>query len=176
MVFWPGDAPEIFISYIHEDEIVAKALKRLLEAKLGPVRVFLASDHLRLGDEWLSTIRAALKSAKVILALFSPEAIDRPWVNFEAGGAWFSDEKRLIPICIGNLSPANLPKPYSNIQGATLDASQAWYIVKDLWLVLEKGALVPPPFHNDENVKALSEALHRWKLGPDAGPYPAPKT
>lgn len=55
----------IFISYIHEDEIVAKALKRFLETKLRGVRVFVAGDQLRLGDEWLSKIRTALKSARV---------------------------------------------------------------------------------------------------------------
>jgi hypothetical protein len=41
---------EIFISYIHEDELVALALKRLFEAHLK-VNVFVASDQLRLGDE-----------------------------------------------------------------------------------------------------------------------------
>jgi hypothetical protein len=35
--------PGIFISYIHEDEIVAKALKSFLKAKLD-VPVFIASD------------------------------------------------------------------------------------------------------------------------------------
>jgi hypothetical protein len=157
---------EIFISYIHEDEIVAKALKTFLEAKLH-ARVFVASDQLRLGDEWLSKIRTALKSAKVVLALFSPKAMERPWVNFEAGGAWFSDNKTLIPICIGDLNPANLPKPYSNIQGASLDCelpSGSWYIVQDLWKILEVKSLSPAPFSfKDEDVDALSRALSHWK-------------
>jgi hypothetical protein len=152
--------PEIFISYIHEDETIAKALQKLLEAKLPSVGVFVAGDQLRLGDEWLSKIRAALKSAKVILALFSPAAIERPWVHFEAGGAWFSDGKTLIPICIGHLRPENLPKPYSNIQGASLETSW-WYIIQDLWGVLELKGIPPSPFE-DEDVKALSEALGQW--------------
>ncbi len=46
--------------------------------------------------------------------------MNRLWVNFEAGGAWFSGDKKLIPVCIGGLSPARLPKPYSNIQGIDL--------------------------------------------------------
>ena len=163
----PEIVPTIFISYIHEDEIVATALKTFLEAKLS-VRVFVASDQLRLGDEWLSKIRLALKSAKLVFALFSPTAIHRPWVNFEAGGAWFSDDKTLIPICIGGLSPSNLPKPYSNIQGVTLDdgrpESVFWYMVQDLWALLQLPGLSPlPRVGPDEHDKALADALNRWK-------------
>ena len=171
--------PKIFISYIHEDEEVAQALRRFLEAKLPDVGVFVANDQLRLGDEWLATIRAALKSAKVVLALFSRAAIERPWVNFEAGGAWFSDDKKLVPICIGRLSPANLPKPYSNIQGASLDdrsnttpgsfqapgllGMNVWYIVQDLWKILNLGGTSPPPFgFDDPEVEKLNTALNRW--------------
>jgi TIR domain len=155
--------PEIFISYIHEDEIVAKALQKLLEDRFPSVGVFVSGDQLLLGDEWLLEIRAALKSAKLILALFSPAAIDRPWVNFEAGGAWFSDGKRLVPICIGDLRPENLPKPYSNIQGASLESEAWWYIIQDLWKVLDLKGTPPPPFVN-EAVKGLNAALSKWKV------------
>jgi hypothetical protein len=171
--------PQIFISYIHEDEGVAQALRRLLEAKLRNVDVFVASDELRLGHEWLSKIRAALKSARVILALFSPAAIQRPWVNFEAGGAWFSDDKTLVPICIGGLSPASLPKPYSNIQGATFDDrgnlpygafqvpglihAALWYVVQDLWKILDLSGTSPAQFElDDPEVEQLNIALNRW--------------
>ena len=161
------DTPEIFISYIHEDEIAASGLRTFLEAKLR-VQVFVAGDQLRLGDEWLSKIRAALRSAKVVLALFSPAAINRPWVNFEAGAAWFSDEKILIPICIGNLSPENLPKPYSNIQGASLDrdlSSAVWYMIQDLWKVLELTGTSPPPFNiEDRDLSLLSMSIYEWRV------------
>jgi hypothetical protein len=107
-----------------------------------------------------------LKSARVILALFSPAAVERPWVNFEAGGAWFSEDKILVPLCIGGLNPANLPKPYSNIQGASLDGelrSGAWYIIQDLWQILKSKKISPRPFlPDDRDVNALAVALNRW--------------
>src|SRR5436190_11760403 len=82
----------IFISYSHEDELAAQALRTFLEAKLPTgSTIFTAGTQLRLGDDWLLKIRRALKSAKIVIALFSPMSIKRPWVNFEAGGAWFSD-------------------------------------------------------------------------------------
>jgi len=109
--------------------------ERFLEAKLptGSV-VFTGGTQLRLEMTGCRRIRHALKSAKVVIALFSPESVERPWVNFEAGGAWFSDTKKLIPVCIGGLIPARLPKPYSNIQGINLqDRESIRDFVKELW-------------------------------------------
>ena len=101
---------DIFISHIHEDGSVANALRWFISAKVQPqtAEIFVSSSQLQLGDEWLEKIRISFRSAKIVIALFSPEAVKRPWVNFEAGGAWFSPEKMLIPLCIGGLSPATL--------------------------------------------------------------------
>jgi hypothetical protein len=154
----------VFISYGHEDEIAAQALRTFLEAKLptGSV-VFTGGTQLRLGDDWLQKIRHALKSAKVVIALFSPESVERPWVNFEAGGAWFSDTKKLIPVCIGGLIPARLPKPYSNIQGINLqDRESIRDFVKELWGFLAPAQSMRPFQRRDEDVRAFYDALGTW--------------
>lgn len=130
---------DIFISHIHEDETVAHAVGLFLADKLNQklvasqptarqVKVFLSANEfqIRLGDDWLKKIHNALNSAKVVVALFSPDALLRPWIHFEAGGAWFA-EKSLMPVCLGNLDPARLPKPYSNIQGCNLNERGAPY-------------------------------------------------
>jgi hypothetical protein len=156
--------PAVFISYIHHDEIAARALSIFLEAKLpeGSL-VFTAGNRLRLGDDWLERIRRALTSAKIVLALFSPESIDRPWVNFEAGGAWFSKNKTLIPVCIGGLKPAHLPKPYSNIQGIDLqDRECIRDFVEELWKILSPGKSPPPFARKDAEVQALYQDLAWW--------------
>jgi hypothetical protein len=161
---------DIFITHIHEDEIVARALHRFLTAKLKgcSAQMFLSSDpwQLRLGDEWLEKIREALKSAKVILALFSPVSVKRPWVNFEAGGAWFSEGKVLVPLCIAEQRPENLPKPYSNIQGASLEEWNSLnYLVQRLWAEFgPPGSLSPiPVFYDDSDVSQFMNELERWK-------------
>jgi hypothetical protein len=157
----------IFISHIHEDEIAANALQCFLASKLPNGSEIFISTQLQLGDEWLDKIRTALKAATVVIALMSPEAIKRPWINFEAGGAWFSDDKTLIPLCIGELNPANLPKPYSNIQGAHLEDRQndvAWYIIQALWAILRLPGMPPPAFSNtDEAVEALYIGIQNWR-------------
>lgn len=168
---------DVFISHVHEDEIAAEALRRFIQAKCTKFKfqplpkIFLSSNELRLGDEWLDKIRNALKSAKIVIALFSPDAVSRPWVNFEAGGAWFSADKKLIPLCIGGLVPATLPKPYSNIQGADLhDSWTPYYLVESIWEILKPKSLKPLPFWEpDSDVVELNGQLERWAAARRAG-------
>lgn len=168
---------DIFISHIHEDEIAATALKTFLLSKCSachfdpPPKIFVSTTELQLGDEWLERIRHALTSARLVIALISPDAISRPWVNFEAGGAWFSTTKTLIPLCIGGLVPSALPKPYSNIQGADLhDSDTPYYLVQAMWNIFKPKTLTPLPFwEKDSHVIELKRELGRWKVARRAG-------
>ena len=173
---------EIFISHIHEDEKAASAFSRFLGDKLNTawfrpqsvtsrVQIFLSENQyqVRLGEDWLKKIHSALNSSKVVIALFSDRALTRPWVHFEAGGAWFS-EKVLIPVCLGNLVPANLPKPYSNIQGCNLhDSSSPYYLVQSIWGVFRPSLMPPPPWFDGNEEKALRESLSQWQSSQPEG-------
>ncbi len=63
----------------------------------------------------------------------------RPWVNFEAGAAWLAD-KKLIPVCYGNLSKDALPHPYSATQAVNLQ-SEAYYLVRSVNRQLNLGPI-----------------------------------
>jgi hypothetical protein len=154
---------DIFISHIHEDARVAEALVTFLRSKFRKrIDVFVSTEVL-LGDDWLQTIRSALTPAKVVLAIFSPEAVHRPWVNFEAGGAWFAAEKVLIPLCIGNIDPTELPKPYSNIQGGHLGEDETLlYLVNVLWKILGVPGHPAPFSGTDRAVADFLAELSFW--------------
>jgi hypothetical protein len=172
---------EIFISHIHEDENAAKAISSFLSDKLNGsltdqlkgstihksnIRVFLSANQfqVRLGDDWLEKIHSALNSAKVVIALFSADALTRPWVHFEAGGAWFT-KKKLMPVCLGNLHPANLFKPYSNIQGCNLhDTGAPYYLYQSIYNSLHPGGLCQPPISSDPGEQTLQNAILKWKV------------
>jgi hypothetical protein len=171
---------EIFISHIHEDERAAKAISSFLSDKLNgsitdrlkgrtthksSIRIFLSEDQfqIRLGDDWLEKISSALISAKVVIALFSKEALTRSWVHFEAGGAWFL-EKKLIPVCLGDIHPETLPRPYSNKQGCNLHDNDApYYLYQSVFNSLHPGGICQPPRSSDPGENSLNHALSRWK-------------
>jgi TIR domain len=121
----------LFVSFVHQDEKLASAVQGLLETELNlREEVFLSSDKSQIyaGDLWLQKIKEALSAAELVILMLSQRSVARPWVNFEAGAAWLAD-KKVIPVCYGNLSKDALPHPYSAIQALNLQ-SEAYYLLK----------------------------------------------
>jgi hypothetical protein len=119
-------ATQIFISHITEDAALAARLKlRMTEDFLGQLTVFLSSDteSIAAGEVWFSSVSEALRNSSIFIALCSPIAVTRPWVNFEAGAAWMR-EIPVIPACFGGLRPRDLPMPLAARQGLELDDAQ----------------------------------------------------
>lgn len=162
--------PKIFISHIHEDSQAAAHLVEFLRKKLE-VRsdeIFISSNQqIELGSDWMQAIGQSFAQATVIIALFSKEAAHRPWVHFEAGGAWFGQGKHLIPLCVGGMKPVDLGKPYANIQGADLhDAATAQYLVNTIARVLRPEMRSLPPRKlaaDDKDVNRLMAGLEAWQ-------------
>jgi hypothetical protein len=148
----------VFMSFIHEEESTATATRSFLKEILGDsIDTFQSSDQnaIYAGEDWMARIFAELKDAKVLLSMLSPTSIARPWINFEAGAAWTRDAK-VIPICFGGLKIANLPKPYSSLQGIEIDTRDgAHYMVSSIAHHL--GLPIPrKPFFGPKGALALA--------------------
>jgi hypothetical protein len=101
----------LFVSFVREDEKLASAVQGLLQTELNlSEEVFLSSDKSQIyaGDLWLQKIKEALSAAELVILMLSQRSVARPWVNFEAGAARLAD-KKVIPVCYGNLSKDALP-------------------------------------------------------------------
>src|SRR6185437_12206889 len=125
---------DIFISFIHEEEEVAKAVSDYLQALVPDAKVFLASDKWQIyaGEDWLKKICEALQNARIVILMLSKRSVARPWVNFEAGAAWLGG-KHVIPVCFKGLSKGKLPKPYSSLQALDLhDRSDQRYLLRSV--------------------------------------------
>lgn len=151
--------PLIFVSHIHEHRNLAAALKReISNLLLNGVDFFVSSDRVSIvgGDRWLDQIETALNNAAIVLVICSKDAVSRPWVNFEAGGAWMA-KKRVVPVCCGGLSPADLPQPLASRQAYSLSASED---LKDLVaLIAREAGLSSPEFQLSELVTVFAQAL-----------------
>ena len=114
--------PVVFISHVHHEQAVAVALELVLgTALLGGLEIFNASNRKSLvaGDPWRDRIVGALRQAACVLVLASPDSLQSPWVNFEAGGAWTAGT-RVVPCCIKGLQPGSLTSPLRDLQGLDL--------------------------------------------------------
>lgn len=150
----------MFISFIHEEEKIAKAVQTFLKDKFeNKQNIFLSADKWRVfaGDLWLDRIRHELVSARVVVLLLSNKSVVRPWVNFEAGAAWLAN-KSVIPVCFGDMSKEKLPKPYSGIQALNL-RTEAYYLLSSVAHHLQISCPMPTRERDDEAFKELWVAL-----------------
>jgi TIR domain len=69
---------DIFISFIHEEQVVAVAVQQLLRPFLGNRNVLLSADEWQIfaGEQWLDRIKAELQPAKVVVLLLSPRSFN----------------------------------------------------------------------------------------------------
>lgn len=123
--------PLVFISHITEEKEIAIAFKELIESSfLNMLEVFVSSDEdsIHMGQKWLDRISNSLKTCNVEIVLCSPNAIKRPWINFEAGAGWVR-EIPVIPLCHSGIEPSKLPMPLNLLQAARANESSSLKLI-----------------------------------------------
>jgi hypothetical protein len=122
---------QIFLSHVSKESELAKVLKKLLESTFrAQITVFISCDpeNIPIGTEWLQKIRYALNRADLLLILCSPNSINSPWINFEAGCCWIK-KVPIIPLCHSRLSVNNLPLFLSRLQSLCIETEEAQKIL-----------------------------------------------
>jgi hypothetical protein len=120
----------IFISHAAANARLARTLAEAFE-HLGAT-TFIASraGDIRADEDWLRGIERALQEADAYIVLLTPESTFRPWINFEAGAAWFS-ERQLLFLRVQALAPGDIPLPISSRQVYALDDVEQFGAVLD---------------------------------------------
>ncbi len=115
----------IFISHAKANRNIARSFANTLEATCKDVTTFLASrpGDIRADEDWLGGIERALQEADTYIILLTPESVLRPWVNFEAGAAWFF-QRQLVFIRIQALSTDDIPSPINSRQVYAIDVKE----------------------------------------------------
>src|SRR5437899_1632482 len=88
----------IFISHIHEEQKIALALQEILQEEINGIPKLFGTKCFRSSDKtiWvggepvIERIKEELGLAKVVVLMFSPKSILRPWLHIEAGAAWIT--------------------------------------------------------------------------------------
>jgi hypothetical protein len=84
----------VFVSHSGEDTWVARQIAREISDR--DATPFLDEADIDVGSEFEEDIRDFLDRADELLVLFTPWALDRPYVWIEIGAAW----QRRIPIIV----------------------------------------------------------------------------
>ncbi len=146
--------PHVFVSHAHEDSKLAFALKEYLcQAFLGAFDIFVSSDgaSIRAGDNWSATLEDALKNADMTLVVVTNASIDRRWVHFESGGAYFLG-KPVIPLCCRGLAVGDLKAPLNWLQA--IDAAHCAQLMS---AIASKFDLHVPSFDAEQLARIMSD-------------------
>ncbi|MDU6911715.1 MAG: toll/interleukin-1 receptor domain-containing protein [Streptococcus salivarius] len=89
----------IFLSWSGDrSKYLAKCFKEWLPNVLQYVDPYMSEKDIKLGERWGKSIEENLRSNDFGLVFITPENIDAPWINFEAGALSKSLQSRLVPI------------------------------------------------------------------------------
>lgn len=103
----------VFLSYARDDTPKARQIAAALEKAGHSVWWDL---HVRGGTQFSKVIEEALKSADVVVVLWSERSVDSPWVRDEAASG--RDRGRLVPVALDKTEP-----PLGFRQFQTIDLS-----------------------------------------------------
>jgi hypothetical protein len=137
----------IFISHIADEQSEIAGAKEFLEKTFGQsIKIFAASswDSVQPGDDWFKRIEEAISSSDVMLVFLSTESVNRPWILFETGAAWFS-KKKVIPVCYKGMIPSALPEPIRRLQAVDINANTPAESFSRLTQAIQKSCNLPSP-------------------------------
>jgi hypothetical protein len=104
---------DVFLSYARQERAKAERIKDLLEAT--GLSVFFDVEGLDGGDAFPDVLDHEVKTAGVVLGLWSPSALSRPWVKIECRIAM--DRGVLIPVLIQPINQlTDVPAAFYNLQ------------------------------------------------------------
>lgn len=96
-----------FISHYSGDKHIAELFSNTLRrVSLEQIQPWFSSDSdsgrgLQPGDIWFSKILKQISESKAVVALLTPNSINKPWLFFECGIGQAIDNCEVISICIG---------------------------------------------------------------------------
>ena len=157
-------APLVFISHAADaDKKLAIAIKDWIvqEYNLKNENVFASSSARSINgkDFNVSQIGKMLKRADVVLVILSKEAMQKPWLTFEAG-AGFSREKLISPLLCRGAMVEDIPErsPLRLLQARSVNDKESFDAFID---DLDKELVCGTMKHNSERLDNLRETLRK---------------
>jgi hypothetical protein len=130
--------PLIFISHDSRDWEVAEAFSELLKnVSVGMLKTFRSSDKkgtegIEFGDEWFQRVMSRLGDASVIIALLTPQSLNRPWILYETGVAKGKTDTKAIGLALGVSATEAYTGPFSQFQNCGDDKESLTKLIKQL--------------------------------------------
>ncbi len=117
----------VFLSYAREDVDTARHLAQAVAARGHDVWW---DRHLHGGSRFAAEIDRALKSAQVVVVLWSETSVESAWVQDEAAEG--RDSGRLVPVSLGSAKPPLGFRQFHTIELGSWDDTRSPEAIEDL--------------------------------------------
>src|SRR5262249_27867449 len=128
----------VFISHDSRDADLAEAFSNLLtDVSAGILKSFRASDKkgttgIPFGTEWYREIMVQLSEASDVVALLTPQSIERPWILYESGVAKGKLNTTVFGIALGTPLDLVSTGPFAQFQNCDDDVDSLTKLVMQL--------------------------------------------
>lgn len=126
----------VFISWSGErSKGVALVFEKHLKHVIQGLPTFMSDKDIDSGTQWFQEISDQLKDASFGIICVTPDNLERPWLNFEAGAIGNQTSRgRVVPVAIG-MSKETLPSPLNGYNGIDLNEDGFVRLVKSIHAV-----------------------------------------
>jgi hypothetical protein len=132
--------PNVFLSWsMDRSKAVASALRAWLPRVIQACEPWMSAEDIHAGKRWRREVAQHLAALKIGVLCLTPENVQRPWINFEAGALSrsVSDDSRVIPYCFG-LGPADYGDPLGDFNGVKADREGTLKLVRSINAAMDK--------------------------------------
>jgi len=122
---------KIFISWSGEvSHKTAKALRDWLPSVIQSITPYVSSEDIDKGARWSSDIASELDESSFGLLCVTPDNIDAPWLNFEAGALGKSVDKSRVCPFLFRIKRSDVTGPILQYQSTIHDKDDVFKLLK----------------------------------------------
>lgn len=127
---------KVFISWSGEvSHKVAKALRDWLPSVIQSITPYVSSEDIDKGARWSSDIAAELDESSYGLLCVTPDNMDAPWLNFEAGALGKSVDKSRVCPFLFRVKRSDVKGPILQFQSTIHDKDDVFKLLKSINMV-----------------------------------------
>jgi hypothetical protein len=107
---------KVFLTWSGErSKAVAKALKEWLPNVIQVLEPWMSEDGIDKGVKWASELGVQLAQTKIGIVCLTPDNLDEPWINFEAGALSKLPDSHVC-VFLFDVSEADVKFPLAQFQ------------------------------------------------------------
>lgn len=121
---------KVFISWSGErSRQVAEALYNWLPNVIQAIQPWMSANDIEKGTRWRSGLANELEQSRVSIICLTPENLEAPWINFEAGASAKQQQNTFACTFLFGLEPIDVREPLAQFQATKAEKEDIFKFV-----------------------------------------------